>query len=162
LIHESGVWELDLGRGELRGRGGRTPLSSRAFEIFAVLAAARGELIGKGDLMSRVWPGAIVEENTLEAHISAIRKVLGSDRDLLKTVSGRGYRLVGAWIPRADKPVAQPSHRGPGFVTKQPFRTNLPTAMAELVGRTSAAGHLLNLISDYRVVTLTGAGGIGK
>jgi predicted ATPase/DNA-binding winged helix-turn-helix (wHTH) protein len=138
------------------------PLSGRAFEVFAVLASAGGELIRKDDLMSRVWPGAIVEENTLQAHISAIRKVLGRDRDLLKTVSGRGYRLVGAWISREDKPVAEPAHRGHGFVANQRFRTNLSTVTSELIGRTSAAGHLLALLSDYRVVTLTGAGGIGK
>ena len=47
--------------------------------------------------MRRVWPGAIVEENTLQAQIAAIRKALGADRDSLKTVSGRGYRLVGNW-----------------------------------------------------------------
>jgi predicted ATPase/DNA-binding winged helix-turn-helix (wHTH) protein len=162
LVHESGAWELDLGRGELRGRGVLAPLTGRAFEIFAVLAAAEEELVGKDDLMGRVWPGAVVEENTLQAHISAIRKALGSDRELLKTVSGRGYRLVGAWIPREEKPVAQRAHRGPGFVARQPFRTNLPAATSDLVGRTSAAGHLLNVLSHHRVVTLTGAGGIGK
>jgi DNA-binding winged helix-turn-helix (wHTH) protein len=45
-----------------------------------------------------VWPGAVVEENTLQAQISAIRKALGPDRGLLKTIAGRGYRLLGDWV----------------------------------------------------------------
>ena len=44
--------------------------------------------------MSRVWPGVVVEENTLQFHISALRKALGPDRDFTKTISGRGYRFI--------------------------------------------------------------------
>jgi hypothetical protein len=50
----------------------------------------------------RVWPGVIVEENTLEVHISVIRKALGPDREMLNTASGRGYRLLGAWTSRQE------------------------------------------------------------
>ena len=39
--------------------------------------------------MSRVWPGVVVEENTLQFHISALRKALGPDRDFTKNISGR-------------------------------------------------------------------------
>jgi hypothetical protein len=92
--------EIDLGRRELRLRGTAIPIGGRAFEIIEVLVRAGGEMVGKYDLMSRVWPGAIVEDNTLQFHISAIRRALGADRELLKTVSGRGYRLLGAWTVR--------------------------------------------------------------
>ena len=101
LTHESGLLVLDLSRRELRARGVSVPIGGRAFEILAILAQSGQELVGKDELMQRVWPGAIVEENTLQAHIAAIRKALGADRDSLKTVSGRGYRLVGNWTPRA-------------------------------------------------------------
>jgi DNA-binding winged helix-turn-helix (wHTH) protein len=72
LVHDSGVWELDLARRELRARGVPVPLGSRAFDVLAVLAQSAGELVSKNDLMSRVWSGEIVEENTLHFHISAI------------------------------------------------------------------------------------------
>lgn len=94
-VYASNGWEIDLVRRELRSRGVSVPVGSRAFEILEVLVRSGGELVGKYRLMEQVWPGAIVEENTLQFHISAIRKVLGPDRDLLKTVSGRGYRLLG-------------------------------------------------------------------
>ena len=44
----------------------------------------------------------------------------------------------------------------------EPFQTNLPAAASELVGRTNAVQHLRGLLSAYRVVTLTGPGGIAK
>src|SRR5262245_34838889 len=88
-------WEIDLGRRELRSRGTPVVLGPRAFEIVEALALAGGQLVTKDDLMERVWPGAIVGENTLHVHISAVRKALGPDRGILKTSSGRGYRLLG-------------------------------------------------------------------
>src|SRR3981189_2338890 len=97
LVYESGEWEVDLARRELRARGVPVPIGGRAFEIVEILVESAGELVTKNDLMGRVWPGAIVEENTLQVHIYAIRKALGSDRGMLKTASGRGYRLFGNW-----------------------------------------------------------------
>src|SRR5260221_1786096 len=94
LVYESGEWEVDLARRELRARGVPVPIGGRAFEIIEVLVQSAGELLTKDDLMGRVWPGAIVEDNTLQFHISAIRKALGPDRAMLKTASGRGYRLL--------------------------------------------------------------------
>jgi uncharacterized protein (DUF302 family) len=69
----------------------------RAFEIIEVLIKSAGELVTKDELPSRIWPGAVVEENTLQVHISALRKALGADWGMLKTLSGRGYRLLGTW-----------------------------------------------------------------
>jgi non-specific serine/threonine protein kinase len=72
-------------------------VGGRAFEVIEVLAEAAGELITKDELMNRIWPGAIVMENTLQVHAAALRKALGPYRNLLKTESRRGYRLLGDW-----------------------------------------------------------------
>ena len=96
-VYVCGEWEADLTRQELRVRGAAVPLGRRAFEIIAVLIQAAGKLVTKDDLMDRVWPGAIISENTLQVHISAVRKALGSDRAMLQTQFGRGYRLTGDW-----------------------------------------------------------------
>src|SRR5712672_503370 len=163
LVYESGEWEVDLARRELRARGMPVPIGGRAFEIIEVLVQSAGELVTKNDLSARVWPGAIVEDNTLQFHISAIRKALGSDRGILKTASGRGYRLLGAWTPRQECTSSLDSiDLEPMRSPAEPFQTNLPAAASELVGRANAVQHLRGLLSAYRVVTLTGPGGIGK
>jgi predicted ATPase/DNA-binding winged helix-turn-helix (wHTH) protein len=152
---------VDLARRELRTNGVAVPLGTRAFDIVEVLVQSAGELATKDEIMRRVWSRAIVEESTLQVHISAIRKALGPDRGLLKTVFGRGYRLLGHW------PLTQ------GAVPPDPVvlqivpapvasSSNLPLPTSELIGRETATQHLLALLSAYRVVTLTGPGGIGK
>src|ERR1700682_3139919 len=162
-VYELDEWEVDLARRELRARGVPVPIGGRAFEIIEVLVKSAGELVTKNDLSARVWPGAIVEDNTLQFHISAIRKALGSDRGILKTASGRGYRLLGAWTSRQECTSSVDSiDLEPMRSPAEPFQTNLPAAASELVGRTNAVQHLRGLLSAYRVVTLTGPGGIGK
>ncbi len=162
-MYELDEWEVDLARRELRARGVPVPIGGRAFEIIEVLVQSAGELVTKNDLSARIWPGAIVEDNTLQFHISAIRKALGSDRGILKTASGRGYRLLGAWTSQQESTSSVDSiDIEPMRSPAEPFQTNLPAAASELVGRTNAVQHLRGLLSAYRVVTLTGPGGIGK
>jgi len=158
-VYKFGVWELDLARRELRLNGVPTELGSRAFEIVEVLVRSAGELIDKYDLMNRVWPGATVEENTLQAQISAIRRALGPDRGLLKTIAGRGYRLMGDWkIQQGDFAAAALPDAEPA----RAYVTNLTAPPSALIGRSSAEAQILELLAAYRVVTMTGPGGIGK
>jgi predicted ATPase/DNA-binding winged helix-turn-helix (wHTH) protein len=158
-VYRSGAWEIDLARREMRLNGVAIDLGSRAFEILETLVQSAGELIDKYDLMNRVWPGAAVEENTLQAQISAIRKALGPDRGLLKTIAGRGYRLLGDWVIQqeavtaASMPAAEPA---------QSRVTNLTAPPKALIGRAAAEVQLSELLSTYRMVTMTGPGGIGK
>jgi predicted ATPase len=82
---------------------------------------------------------------------------------MLKTASGRGYRLIGSWTLQQESATSADSIdlepvRSPG----EPFQTNLPAAASDLIGRAIAVQHLRDLLSANRVVTLTGPGGIGK
>ena len=123
-VYASDGWEIDFARRELRSRGVPVPLGSRAFEILEVLVQSAGELISKYDLMGRVWPGAIVEENTLQFHISAVRKALGPDRGMLKTACGRGYRLLGTWTVRQESKPADLVDLAPVRKPVLPFQTD--------------------------------------
>jgi predicted ATPase/DNA-binding winged helix-turn-helix (wHTH) protein len=161
-VYASRGWEIDLARRELRSHGVPVPLGNRAFEVVEVLVQSAGELVDKYDLMGRVWPGAVVEENTLQFHISAVRKAFGRDRGILKTAAGRGYRLLGDWTMRQDCARAGPGGVEPQQNPVEAFRTNLRAAGSSLFGRAAAVRHLRELVSAYRVVTLTGPGGIGK
>src|SRR5258706_6545366 len=97
LVYESGEWEVDLARRELRARGVPVPIGGRAFEIIEVLVQSAGELVTKNDLSARVWPGVIVEGKKLQFYISSICKTLGSGRGKLKTASRPGYLLLRSW-----------------------------------------------------------------
>jgi predicted ATPase/DNA-binding winged helix-turn-helix (wHTH) protein len=145
----------------LRWRAALVPLGGRAFDILSILVRSSGQLIGKRELIDRIWPNATVEENTLRIQIFAIRKALGPEGELLKTVSGRGYCLLGAWTIREASASTHLIDR-PEHGSEAGFRTNVATSRSALVGRTRTKQHLLDVLTAYRVVTLTGPGGIGK
>ena len=158
-LYVCGRWEVDLGRRELRAGGVVTPVGGRAFDIIEALVVAAGGLVSKENLMAAVWPGATVEENTIQVHISAIRKALGSDRGLLRTTSGRGYRLLGDWTAAQEQPAPPADTLS---AVKRQVLGNLPVAGSDLIGRAGAVRQLGDLLSAYRAVTVTGPGGIGK
>ena len=71
-------------------------LGSRAVDVLYALAAAKGDVVSKEELLARVWPGVVVEENNLQVQVSLLRKALEtSGESHLVTVPGRGYRLIG-------------------------------------------------------------------
>src|SRR5712672_997500 len=93
-----GSFRFDLRQRELKRDGLPVQLGSRVRDILWVLASANGEVVSKDELMTRVWPGLVVEENNVQVHISALRKALDEGKDgqaYVVTVPGRGYRLVG-------------------------------------------------------------------
>ncbi|WP_176100733.1 ATP-binding protein [Burkholderia cepacia] len=143
-----GTLHVFLDRREIRSNGKLLRIGSRAFEILELLIRANGALVSKDEIMQRVWPHTVVEENNLQVHVAALRKALANDRNLIVTVPGRGYRLVGG---RAE--VAAPVRA----VTSR--LTAAPTA---LVGREQTVAEVLAALDTARVVTLVGAGGIGK
>lgn len=155
--YRSGECEIDLAQREFRIQGTSVPLGGRAFDLLAALVEGANELVTRDQLVQHVWLGATVKEGAIEFHISAIRKALGSHRAIIKTVSGRGYRLLGTWARQhADQPRSPPSPPSAGG------STNLPASTIDLIGRDAALEYLLQACSAYRLVTLTGTGGIGK
>ncbi len=157
-----GPFQLDPHARELRVGGVPLHLGSRAFDLLLVLVRARGELVTKDEVLRRVWAGLVVEENNLQVQVSALRKALGADRDLIRTVAGRGYRFTG----EIRTPAAFVDARsGPGVVpTEPPARppTNLSAPVSELIGRDIDLEQAAGLLAANRLVTLIGAGGIGK
>ena len=103
-----GPFRLDLRRPELRRDGQPVRIHRRALGILCALAEAKGEIVGKDQLMARLWPGRVVEEGNIHVHVSALRKTLdehGDGHSYVVTVPSRGYRLAGL----AGSPEAAPS-----------------------------------------------------
>jgi DNA-binding winged helix-turn-helix (wHTH) protein len=147
-------------RRELLADGQPVKLGGRAFDVLIALIGARGAIVTKDALMARVWPGRIVDENALQSQISALRTALGGDRDLVRTISGRGYQFIGEvrLAPDADNK----SGADAVVTTHISAPTNLPEPLSELIGRDDEIRQILHLAAAHRLVTLIGPGGIGK
>jgi TolB-like protein/DNA-binding winged helix-turn-helix (wHTH) protein/tetratricopeptide (TPR) repeat protein len=108
-IYRFGPFEIDLEQRLLLRAGDSVPLTPKAFDTLAVLAARPGKLVEKAELLKLVWPDTFVEENNLTQNISALRKALGEE-DYIETIPRRGYRFlmdvedVSAPAPQADPP----------------------------------------------------------
>ena len=76
-------------------RGGRpVDLTAREWALFEAFVQRPGQVMSKAQLEERLYAfGAEVESNTIEVHVSRLRKKLG--RSVLDTVRGIGYRLGG-------------------------------------------------------------------
>lgn len=153
-----GPFQLIPSRQLLLERETPVPIGSRALEILIALLERPGELIGRDELLSRVWPDTTVEASNLKVQVAALRRRLergvGGHR-YIATVSGRGYRFV-APVERAAEtppPAMQAVARGAG---------NLPRSSTRVIGRGREIDQLLDELPHSRLLTIVGPGGIGK
>jgi len=155
-----GDFEVRADERKVLHRGQPVPLRARAFDLLLVLIERRDRVVSKDELLAQVWPGLVVEENNLSVQVSNLRKLFGAAA--VATVPGRGYRFtLGLTLstPRAGDGTPLPEVEAPAPAT--PLE-QLPAALPSLHGRDADLAHLGFLLSRHRLVTLVGAGGIGK
>jgi len=134
-IIEFGHFSILPHRRQLLAEGQPIRLGGRAFDLLLALIETPGAVVGKDELLSRIWPGRIVEENRLQSEISALRKAFGADRDLIQTVSGRGYQFTGE-IHELEAGVSAQQVLEPLAVPAPPRpTTNLSESACEPIGR---------------------------
>ena len=96
-LYDYGPFRLDPVKRRLLRDGEPVQLTPKAFDTLLALVQQSGKTVEKDDLMRRVWPGAVVEENNLNQNITALRKCLGDSRQAsryIATIPGLGYRFV--------------------------------------------------------------------
>lgn len=137
-------------------------LGARAFDLLLTLIERRDRTVSRDEQFEQVWPGRVVEDDNLEVQVMALRKALGPAA--IATIPGRGYRFAarletdtsnaGANAASAVVPAPDPSAPTP--------RTNLPLELPVLLGRDDDMAALCALVDRHRLVSIVGAGGIGK
>jgi predicted ATPase len=132
-------------------------LGARAFDVLVTLIERRDRLVTKSELLDAVWGNQVVEESNLTVQISMLRKALGPD--VIATIPGRGYRFVAASSTPQSTAGAVASVSA--FVGSA-LRTNLPEVLPELIGRDDDLVALSALLDSRRLITIVGAGGMGK
>ena len=131
-------------------------LGSRAFDLLLALIEHRDRMVSKIELFDRVWPGLVVEENNLQVQISTLRKLLGPQA--IATIPGRGYQFTAA----IDSTAVVESRTDLSVPAAAASLTNLPAVLPPLYGREADLRALRSRIEAHQIVTVVGAGGIGK
>jgi predicted ATPase/DNA-binding winged helix-turn-helix (wHTH) protein len=136
-------------------------LGARAFDLLLALYERRDRVVTKNELLDLVWPGLVVEENNLQVQVSSLRKLLGPNA--IVTIPGRGYRFTlpddAMTAPRRAAPASSPDALG--AAANDAPRGNLP-ASPPMVGRDDDLAAVASLLQRHAVVSIIGAGGIGK
>src|SRR6266704_451885 len=147
----------------------RVLLAPKAFDVLRYLVEHPGRLVAHDELLEALWPKTYVQPEVLKSHIAAIRAVLGDDARkpmFIETMSRRGYRFIAPVTEGASASGAAAREISRTAVTPAgppPSRTtNLPEAVSELIDREAELGQITALVIEHRLVSLVGAGGIGK
>ena len=80
-------------------------LAPKAFDTLLELVKLKGRVLGRDELMRKVWPDSFVEEGNIKVTIFALRKAIEDNPSkprLIQTVSRRGYRLAAAVVEIED------------------------------------------------------------
>ncbi|SHF43585.1 two-component system, OmpR family, response regulator [Litoreibacter ascidiaceicola] len=87
-----GDLEVDLAARSVFRGGKSVALTAREWVLFEAFVQRPGQLLSKAQLEERLYSfDTEVESNTIEVHVSRLRKKLGRER--IETVRGLGYRL---------------------------------------------------------------------
>ena len=140
-VYEFGDFILESGQRRLLRRDGGEPiaLTARAFDTLLHLIEHRGETLDKDTLLRAIWPGVVVEENSLTQSVSSLRQVLGETRGenrYIATVPRKGYRFVGEVTERTATaaPILTATPAGPVAVdSKRSLRLLWVTAAVLVV-----------------------------
>ena len=128
--------------------------------MLVALIERRERVVSKHELLDLRWTDIAVEESNLPVHISSLRKLLGPN--VIATIPGRGYRFTAALDGEASSTPSSASVEPPTGQSPTGVRSNLPAEMPTLYGRGEDLSALRALIQAHRLVTVAGAGGIGK
>ena len=93
LVQIGGL-EINTDTHEAFSDGEPVKLTLTEFRLLATLIQENGRVLNRQKLMARAMgPGVTVTERTIDVHMTAIRKKLGPNSNLIKTVRGVGYRI---------------------------------------------------------------------
>ena len=158
-----GRFELLPRQQMLMSEGRPLEVSSRALDILVVLTERAGEMVTKDELLARVWPDTVVEENNLRVHVASLRKALGDGPGparYIATTPGRGYTFV-APIERiaeaAERQLPRPPAEDDWLV---PDTFAVPAG--RMLGRAAVVQTLDEKLRQRRFVTVVGPAGVGK
>ncbi|QHN03512.1 tetratricopeptide repeat protein [Granulicella sp. WH15] len=90
-------YEIDRSRWQLSWGDKPLPLNRKTFDLLLYLVDHADRVVGKDELLRRLWPESFVEESNLTQHIFLLRKALSrheSGTKIIETIPGRGYRFA--------------------------------------------------------------------
>jgi predicted ATPase/DNA-binding winged helix-turn-helix (wHTH) protein len=163
-----GEFEVDVAAYCLRRGSEHLHLSGQPMDLLLLLLERRQELVSHDDIARRLWgPDVFTDLDAgIRTAILKIRRALGDSSEspqLLETVPGKGYRLIApVEVLGTSPPHALPEGKAPPGPYADARHHNLPAQRTSFVGRRKELLELRDVLASSRLLSLTGAGGVGK
>src|SRR6266851_2102922 len=168
VTYRFGEFEVDIAAFEVRRREHRISLARQPMDLLLLLLERRQELVSREDMAKRLWGSEVFTDPDAGIHtaILKIRQMLGDSREsprFVETVPGRGYRFIAP----VEVVTQLPPQISPALLVapeRLPAtrRHNLPAELTSFVGRGKELLALPGVLASSRLLSLTGAGGVGK
>jgi DNA-binding winged helix-turn-helix (wHTH) protein/TolB-like protein/Tfp pilus assembly protein PilF len=130
-----GGWTVEPSLNQLVAPGKTVKLEPKWMEVLVCLMDRSGEVVSRETLLSEVWPGVVVGDDSLTQVVTKLRRALGDVPDApayIQTISKRGYRLVAPVIRAAENSAPAPPLTTPPD-TKRRFRWLAGAGVAALL-----------------------------
>ena len=89
--------EVDTGKAVVTRNGVELPLPKLSFDLLRALIESAPAVATTDSLLDRVWPGLVVNPETVAARVKLLRDVIGDDPKQPRYILGvraRGYLLI--------------------------------------------------------------------
>jgi DNA-binding winged helix-turn-helix (wHTH) protein/TolB-like protein len=100
-----GDWTVEPALNQLSAAGKTVRIEPKAMEVLVYLADRPGQVVSREALLSAVWSGVVVGDDSLTQVIIKLRKALGDAPEnpaYIQTISKRGYRLIAPVVRLAE------------------------------------------------------------
>ena len=133
MILQIGAWRVDPGSGSISQADKSVRLDGRTMKLLVHLADRAGEVVSVDELLTKVWTGVIVTQDSVYQAVASLRRMLGDDAKqpaYIATVPRLGYRLlapVRPWVAELDGHVLDARERDASpAATPRPAETTAP------------------------------------
>ncbi len=115
MIYEFEGFELDMQAVELRADGSPVALQPQVFDLLFLLVENHERMVTRDEIVEKVWQGRAISETAISSRIKTLRQALGDDGNeqrIIRTLHGRGFRMVAEVSLKAQAPPVPPDPSG--------------------------------------------------
>ena len=132
MIYEFDGFELDTLTVELRADGAPVALQPQVFDLLFLLVENHERVVSRDEIVEKIWQGRAISETAISSRIKSLRQALGDDGNeqrIIRTLHGRGFRLVAdvkLKVAEPDGPAIPPGPEMPDDTGGRPSMAVLP------------------------------------
>jgi TolB-like protein len=165
MIYRFGEYALDTVKGEViqpdgQGASKTAAVEPQVYALLLLLLENRERLVGKDEIVERIWNGRIVSDAAIDSRIRSARQAIGDDgraQNLIRTLPKKGYRFVGVVsvdAPARAAPAPNPIEASPP-ATEPGARPSIAVLPFALNGARDHAGSLADALAADLIAELS-------